>query len=128
MTSEFTRVAVSHPVFTGISRSALAGLLVELREPWGALAVLFGVDRATITRAVHQVRPLLAARGFQTPEGPRLRTLADVFAYASEHGIQLRVDGTEIAVRRPAAGTPGRRAFVSGNDLVRSWWVCRGGV
>ena len=161
MLSEFARAAVSHPVFTGISRPALAGLLAELRGPWAAkaegqrrarrgraryrragagreyrlgfearvlvtlvvlrfqlphlcVAVLFGVDRATITRAVHQIRPLLAARGFHTPEGPRLRTLADVFAYADQHGIRLRMDGTEIQVRRPAAGKPGRRAFVSG--------------
>nr|WP_237558078.1 transposase family protein [Streptomyces sp. SID5470] len=28
-----------------------------------APAVLYGVDRSTIARAVHEVRPLLAARG-----------------------------------------------------------------
>jgi hypothetical protein len=46
--------------------------------------------------------------------GVRLRTLADVFAYAAARGIELRLDGTEVQVRRPRAGKPGRRAFVSG--------------
>jgi hypothetical protein len=44
----------------------------------------------------------------------RLHTLADVFAYAAAHGVQLRIDGTEVQVRRPRANRPGRRAFVSG--------------
>ena len=89
-------------------------VVLRFQLPHSCLAALFGVDRAMITRAVHQIRPLLAARGFQTPHGPRLRTLADVFAYANQHGVQLRIDGTEVQVRRPAAGRPGRRAFVSG--------------
>jgi hypothetical protein len=29
-------------------------------------------------------------------------------------GVELRLDGTEVRVRRPKAGRPGRRAFVSG--------------
>jgi hypothetical protein len=74
------------------------------------------VDRSTITRAVGEVRPLLARRGFAVPGQPglRLRTLADVFAYAASEGVKLRIDGTEVQVRRPPAGRPGRRAFVSG--------------
>jgi hypothetical protein len=40
--------------------------------------------------------------------------LADVFAYAGAGGVKLRFDGTEVQVRRPKAGRPGRRAFVSG--------------
>jgi RNA polymerase sigma factor (sigma-70 family) len=46
--------------------------------------------------------------------GLRLRTLADVFAYAAAHGVELRIDATETQVRRPRANRPGRRAFVSG--------------
>jgi len=92
--------------------------LVYLRFqlPHAALATFYGVDRSTITRAVGEVRPLLAARGFAVPGEPgvRLRTLADVFAYASARGVTLRLDGTEVQVRRPRAGKPGRRAFVSG--------------
>ena len=58
----------------------------------------------------------MAARGFAVPGKPglRLRTLADVFAYAAAEGVQLRIDGTEVQVRRPKANRPGRRAFVSG--------------
>ncbi|HTX67125.1 MAG TPA: transposase family protein [Opitutaceae bacterium] len=92
--------------------------LVHLRFqlPHAALAGLYRVDRSTVTRAIHEVRPLLAARGFAVPGEPgiRLRTLADVFAYAQARGVELRIDGTEVQVRRPPAGKPGRRAFVSG--------------
>jgi hypothetical protein len=74
------------------------------------------VDRSTVSAAVRQVRPLLAARGFAVPDHPgiRLRTLADLFAYAQAEDVDLRIDGTEVQVRRPKAGRPGRKAFVSG--------------
>jgi DDE superfamily endonuclease/Helix-turn-helix of DDE superfamily endonuclease len=92
--------------------------LVALRFqlPHAALAVFYRVDRSTITRAVHEVRPLLAQRGFAVPGRPgvRLHTLADVFAYAAAEGVHLRIDGTEVQVRRPRANKPGRRVFVSG--------------
>ena len=92
--------------------------LVYLRFqlPHELLAELYGVHRSTVSRAVGEVRPLLAARGFAVPGEPgvRLRTLADVFAYAAARGVELRLDGTEVQVRRPRAGKPGRRAFVSG--------------
>ena len=87
--------------------------VLRLQIPHAALAVMYGVHRSTVTRAVRQVRPLLAGRGYATPAGPRLHTLADVFAYAAARGIRLRADGSEIQVRRPKAGS-GRRAFVSG--------------
>ncbi len=91
-------------------------VVLRFQLPHAALAVFYGVHRSTITRAVHEIRPLLAARGFAVPGhgGLRLSTLADVFAYAASQGVRLRVDGTEVQVRRPAAGRPGRRAFVSG--------------
>ncbi|MEE1826185.1 transposase family protein, partial [Streptomyces sp. BE20] len=44
----------------------------------------------------------------------RLRTLTDVFAYAQAEGVELRLDATEIQVRRPVAGRGGRRAIDSG--------------
>jgi hypothetical protein len=92
--------------------------LVHLRFqlPHKALAMIHGVDRSTVTRAVHEIRPLLAARGFAVPGEPgiRLKTLADLFAYAAARGVTIRLDGTEVQVRRPRAGKPGRRAFVSG--------------
>ncbi|MEU6369951.1 transposase family protein [Streptomyces sp. NPDC046931] len=92
--------------------------LVHLRHqlPHAALAELYGLERSTITRAIGEIRPLLAARGFAVPDRPGLglHTLADVFAYAAAEGITLRIDGTETQVRRPRAHRPGRCAFVSG--------------
>ena len=101
-------------VFTDRVIATLVVLRFQL--PHGALALLYGVDRSTITRAVHEVRPLLAARGFAVPgQGDLwLRTLADVFAYAAAEDVELRLDGTEVRVRRPRANKPGRRAFASG--------------
>jgi hypothetical protein len=89
---------------------------LRFQLPHAALALFYGVDRSTITRAVGEIRPLLAARGFAVPGKPdlRLKTLADVFAYAAAEGVELRIDGTEVQVRRPKANRPGRRAFVSG--------------
>jgi hypothetical protein len=96
----------------------LVATLIHLRHDLShaALALLYGVDRSTVTRAVGEVRRLLAGRGFAVPERPgvRLRTLEDVFAYAQAEGVRLRLDATEVQVRRPAAGRDGRRAFVSG--------------
>ena len=91
-------------------------VILRFQLPHAALAVFYGVDRSTITRAAGEIRPLLAQRGFAVPGQPglRLRTLADVFAYAAAEGVKLRIDGTEVQVRRPKAGRPGRRAFVSG--------------
>ncbi len=93
-------------------RVLLTVAVLRLQVPHAALAVMYGVDRSTLTRAVREIRPLLARRGYATPAGPRLHTLADVFAYAAAHGIALRADGSEVQVRRPKAGRPGRRAFV----------------
>ncbi|WP_394365743.1 transposase family protein [Streptomyces sasae] len=84
---------------------------------WGWRTPLwYGVDRSTVSAAVREVRLLLAARFFAVPDRPglRLRTLEDVFAYAGAEGVDLRIDGTEVQVRRPRAGRPGRKAFVSG--------------
>ncbi|WP_433544567.1 transposase family protein (plasmid) [Streptomyces sp. CA-294286] len=92
--------------------------LIHLRHdlPHAVLALMYGVDRSTVTRAVGEVRGLLAGRGFAVPDRPgvRLRTLEDVFAYAQAEGVRLRLDATEVQVRRPAADRGGRRAFVSG--------------
>jgi hypothetical protein len=99
-----------------VDRVLVTLVVLRFQLPHHALAVLYGVDRATVTRAVGEVRPLLAARGFAVPgmPGVRLHTLADVFAYAAARGVELRIDGTETQVRRPRANRPGRRAFVSG--------------
>jgi hypothetical protein len=162
VTIKTARAALSHSVFTGISRNHLDRLVTELAGPFAAaregrlhrrrggrdrrrwpgaghpetltlrdrllatlawlrlalphqaIAVLFGVDRSTISAAIRQIRPLLANRGYATPTGVRLHTLADLFAYAAAEGLTVRLDGTEIQVRRPKANRPGRCAFVSG--------------
>ncbi|GAA0699742.1 hypothetical protein GCM10010193_63120 [Kitasatospora atroaurantiaca] len=96
----------------------VSATLIHLRHdlPHAVLALLFGVDRSTISRAIHEARDLLAARGFAVPDRPgvRLRTLADVFAYAQAEGVVLRLDATEVQLCRPAPHRSGRRAFVSG--------------
>ena len=81
-----------------------------------ALGVIYQVGSSTIGRAIGEIRPLLAERGFAVPQRPglRLRTLADVFAYARAENVTMRIDGAETQVRRPKAGRPGRAAFVSG--------------
>ncbi|MFF8036272.1 transposase family protein [Streptomyces sp. NPDC016626] len=95
----------------------LVATLIHLRHdlPHAVLGLLFGVNRSTITRAIAEMRPLLAERGCAVLDRPglRLRTLTDVFAYAQAEGVELRLDATEIQVRRPPAGRGGRRAFVS---------------
>jgi hypothetical protein len=112
------RAAGAGPNHELVFTDRLVATLVILRFqlPHAALALFYGVDRSTITRAVGEIRPLLAARGFAVPGKPGLRlgTLADVFAYAAAEGIRLRIDGTDVQVRRPKAGKPGRRAFISG--------------
>jgi DDE superfamily endonuclease len=91
-------------------------VILRFQLPHAALALFCEADRSAITRAAGEIRPLLAERGFAVPGKPglRLKTLADVFAYAAAEGVQLRIDGTEVQVRRPKANRPGRRAFVSG--------------
>ena len=105
-------------VFT--DRVLVTLVVLRLQIPHAALAVMFGVDRSTVTRAVREVRPLLAGRGYATVQGRRLHTLADVFAYAAACGITLRLDGSEVQVRRPRAHRPGRRAFVSGKKKMNT--------
>ncbi|MGW5688231.1 hypothetical protein [Nonomuraea sp. NPDC003754] len=80
------------------------------------LGCWFGVDRSTITRAIGQIRPLLAQRGCRIAPGHRLTTLAEVIAYLSDSGQSAILDATEIRVRRPAAGTADRARFVSGKE------------
>lgn len=100
-------------VFTDALLITLAYLRTGITQQ--LLGVLFGVDQSTISRAICLLRPLIAARGFATPDrGPRLRELADVLAYAESTGFDLCLDATDITVRRPPAGKAGRRRFVSG--------------
>ncbi len=94
----------------------LLATLVSLRHgtTHDVLACWFGVDRSTITRAIGEVRPLLAQRGCTVAPGIRLCTLAEVIEHLGAAGQTGIIDGTEIRVRRPAAGRKDRDKFVSG--------------
>ncbi|WP_179254477.1 transposase family protein [Streptomyces sp. PgraA7] len=96
----------------------LLATLVHLRHgvTHDVLACWFGVDRSTITRAVGEVRPLLAERGCTVSPDVRLRTLADVVDHLGASGTTGIIDGTEIRVRRPAAGRKDRDKFISGKN------------
>ncbi|MEU5335593.1 transposase family protein [Streptomyces asoensis] len=92
--------------------------LVHLRHgvTHDVLACWFGVDRSTITRAVGEVRPLLAERGCTVSSDVRLRTLVKVVEHLGSSGKVGIIDGTEIRVRRPAAGRKDRDRFISGKN------------
>ncbi|MFF8096213.1 transposase family protein [Streptomyces sp. NPDC016675] len=93
----------------------LLATLVHLRHAvtHDVLACWFGVDRSTITRAIGEVRPLLAERGCVISPGARLRTLAEVVDHLGTSGKTGIIAGTEIRVRRPAAGRKDRDKFIS---------------
>ncbi|MCD2469495.1 transposase [Streptomyces sp. MBT42] len=96
----------------------LLAMLVHLRHgvTHDVLACWFAVDRSTITRAIGEIRPLLAERGCTISPGVRLRTLAEVIDHLGASGQTGIIDGTEIRVRRPAAGRKDRDVFISGKN------------
>lgn len=96
----------------------LLATLVHLRHgvTHDVLACWFQVDRSTITRAVGEIRPLLAERGCTVGPGLRLRTLAEVVEHLGATAATGIIDGTEIRVRRPKAGSKDRDAFISGKS------------
>ncbi|WP_436942692.1 helix-turn-helix domain-containing protein [Streptomyces sp. SudanB66_2053] len=105
----------------------LLAMLVHLRHgvTHDVLACWFGVDRSTITRAVGEVRLLLAERGFTVSPPRGLRSLADVVDYLGASGTTGIVDGTEIRVRQSAVRRKDRDKFISGTNkqnAVKPWW------
>ena len=80
------------------------------------LACWFEVDRSTITRAIGEVRPLLAERGCTVSPDVRLRSLAEVIDHLGSSGTTGIIDGSEVRVRRPAVGRKDRDTFISGKD------------
>jgi hypothetical protein len=100
----------------------LLATLVHLRHgvTHDVLACWFGVSRSTITRAIGEVRPLLAERGCTVEGGLRLRTLADVVAHLGANRQLGLLDATEVRVRRPAAHKAGRARFVSGKSRANT--------
>lgn len=96
----------------------LMAALVHLRH--GAthdmVACWFGVDRSTIKRAIGEVRPLLAERGCTVAPDIQLTTFAEVVDHLGPRGQTGIIDGTEVRVRRPAAGRKGQNKFISGKN------------
>ncbi|MFJ8768981.1 transposase family protein [Streptomyces clavifer] len=101
-----------------VSVDRLLATLVHLRHgvTHDVLACWFGVDRSTVTRAIGEVRPLLAERGCTISPDVRLRTLAEVVDHLGQAGKTGIIDGTEIRVRRPAVGRKDRDRFISGKN------------
>ncbi|WP_229686959.1 transposase, partial [Longimycelium tulufanense] len=96
----------------------LLATLVYLRHATthDVLAAWFRVDRSTITRAINEIRPVLAERGCRIEGGRRLRTLAEVIEHLGACGQSAVMDATEIRVRRPAVGRVDRDQFISGKS------------
>ncbi|WP_200873261.1 transposase family protein [Actinokineospora spheciospongiae] len=89
---------------------------LRLNATHDVVAAWFRVDRSTITRAVNEIRPLLAQRGCRVEGGVRLRTLADVVAHLDHTGLTGLMDAIEIEVRRPSVKRAGRHRFISGES------------
>ncbi|MFD9744078.1 transposase family protein [[Kitasatospora] papulosa] len=96
----------------------LLATLVHLRHgvTHHVLACWFGADRSTVTRAIGEVRPLLAERGCTISPGVRLRTLAEFVDHLGQAGKTGIIDGTENQIRRPAIGRKDRDKFISGKN------------
>ncbi|MEO3763816.1 transposase family protein [Streptomyces sp. B5E4] len=110
--------AKHRPVFV----DRLLATLVQLRHgvAHDVLTCWFDVDRATVTRAIGEVRPLLAERGRTVSPGLRLRTLAEVVDHLGGSKRTGIVDGTEIRVRRSAVGHKDRDKFISGKSKQKA--------
>jgi len=83
--------AGGHPLALSLAEQVLVTVLRRrFGLPQHVLASLFGVVTGTIAKAERQARPLLDQYGCQIePAGTPIKTLADLTAYASAHGIEL---------------------------------------
>ncbi|MFF4958724.1 transposase family protein [Streptomyces sp. NPDC001222] len=77
------------PVF--VDRVLITLVYLRLKLPHAALAELCGVTGPTVTRAIHEIRPLPARRGFAVPQRPgaRLHTLAGSPADSTQHEVSF---------------------------------------
>ena len=80
-----------HPPALTLADQVLATVLrLRFRLPQPDLAELFGVVTGTIAKAERQARPLLEQHGHQIEPAPApIKTLAELTAYASAHGVEL---------------------------------------
>ncbi len=90
------------------------------RRAVGARRPMQGVDRSTITRAINEIRPLLAERGCRVNDGIRLRTRTDVVADLDHVRDTALMNATEIRVRRPTVTRAGRQQFISGTSRTNA--------
>ena len=83
--------AVRHPPALTLAEQVLITVLRQrFRLPRPELAELFGVVTGTIAKAERQARPLLKQHGHQIKPAPApIKTLAELTAYASAHGVEL---------------------------------------
>jgi transposase len=78
------------PALTLAEQTLVTVLRLRFRPPQQVLAELFGVVTGTIAKAERQIRPLLHQCGCAIePTGSRLKTLAELSAYARAHGLEL---------------------------------------
>jgi hypothetical protein len=84
----------------------LLATLVHLRHgvTHDVLACWYGADRSTITRAVNEVRPLLAERGCPVSPDVRLRSLAEAVDHLGASGKTARGPGRSVTPLEPTAG------------------------
>ncbi|MGH3275227.1 MAG: transposase family protein [Streptosporangiaceae bacterium] len=117
MTQYLARTALSKRIFTGLQPRRLGSLVAGLAGAWMAAEE----SRLRERRGHERMRAPGAGPGRDLPFTDRvIVTRADVFACAWAHGVELRVDGTEVQVRRPRASNPGRRALVSGKKKMNT--------
>ncbi len=85
------RRAGGHPqALTSAGKTLVTIMRQRLAVPRPVLADLFGVSTRTIATAERQIKPLLKQAGHSIePAAAPLTTLADLTAYASQHGITL---------------------------------------
>jgi hypothetical protein len=83
--------AGGHPPALTLAEKTLATVLRQrFQLPLRVLATLFGTAIGTISTAEHQIQPLLTQAGYHIePAGTRFRTLPELTAYASAHGVVL---------------------------------------
>jgi hypothetical protein len=83
--------AGGHPPALTLAEQALVTVLHQrFGTPQHVLAELFGVVTGTIAKAQHQIQPLLQQPGPHIePAATPIKTLADLTAYGSTHGIDL---------------------------------------
>ncbi len=83
--------AGGHQPALSLAEQVLVTVLRQrFRTPQHVLAELFGVVTGTIAKAERQARPLLETHGHHIEPAPApVKTLAELTAYATAHGIEL---------------------------------------